>query len=230
MNKIHYIVTMAVLLVSTALFTSFVFVPTLNPYEVVNVEVSPTLEQDMPVEKDAVVEYIPTLADLWLMEEGQTKVMSASVLNRDLPSTWIEKKLFFKYTYIGEYNENTQAILNDLLLSEYKWQKQLDEAGNIVMGGIILAKDGTYQLHTHNTFTKGEKFFLLGDLLDRYNSSNELVGTQIKFGSATLEAIWAKDTRIFQDSTVPYADLVISTCLEINGDRRLISGWNIVRE
>ncbi len=227
MNKIHYIVTMAVLLVSTALFTSFVFVPTINPFQVVNVEVSPILEPDtdeIPVEK------LPTLDELWNMEKDQTKIMSSSILNREVPSKWIEKKIFFKYTYIGEYNEDTQKVLDELLLSEYKWQKQLDNDGNIIMGGIILSKDGTYQLHTHNTFTKGEKFFLLGDLLDRYNSNGNLVGTQIKYGPVILEAVWAKDTRISQDSTVPYADLIISTCLEIKGDRRLISGWNIVRE
>ena len=227
MNKIHYIVTMAVLLVSTALFTSFVFVPTINPFQVVNVEVSPILEPDtdeVPVEK------LPTLDELWNMEKDQTKIMSSTILNRELPSKWIEKKIFFKYTYIGEYNEDTQKVLDELLLSEYKWQKQLDDDGNIIMGGIILSKDGTYQLHTHNTFTKGEKFFLLGDLLDRYNSNGNLVGTQIKFGPITLESIWIKDTKISQDSTVSYADLIISTCLEINGDRRLISGWNIVRE
>ena len=38
MTKIYYIVTMTVLFVSTVLFTAFVFVPTVNPYEVVNVQ------------------------------------------------------------------------------------------------------------------------------------------------------------------------------------------------
>ena len=113
--------------------------------------------------------------------------------------------------------------------NEYKWQKQLDSNGNIVMGGIVLAKDGTYQLHTHNSFTKGNRYFLLGDILDRYHTESNLVGTQIQLGSFTIECIWEKDTKVIQDSTVPYADLVISTCLERYGDRRLVSGWNIVK-
>ena len=227
MNKIHYIVTMAVLLVSTALFTSFVFIPTIAPYEVVNVDISPITYDDIGEEY---VEDIPSLMDLWVMEEGMTKIMGVTVLNRQLPNNWLEKGLYFKYTYIGEYNEYTQEVLDDLLLDEYKWQKQLDENGNIIMGGIVLGKDGTYQLHTHNTFTKGDRFFLLGDLLDRYHSNGELVGTQIKFGDVILESIWERDMRILEGESVPYADLIISTCLERYGDRRLISGWNIVWE
>jgi hypothetical protein len=218
---------MAVLLVSTALFTSFVFVPTIAPYEIVNVEVSPIPEKEFVEEEP---EYVPTLEDLWVMEKDLPKIMEAEVINRDLPSNWSGRKIYFKYTYIGEYTESTQTVLDDLLLDEYKWQKQLDEEGNVVMGGIVLAKDGTFQLHTHNTFTKGERFFLLGDLLDRYHNNEELIGTKIRFGTVTLESIWERDTRILQDNLVPYADLVISTCLERYGDRRLISGWNMVSE
>lgn len=229
MNKIHYIVTMAVLLVSTALFTSFVFIPTVAPYEVVTVEVPVETEEEIEdVEQEEI--YIPTLLDLWAMEKDITKIMDAEILNRDVPSRWVGKKIYFKYTYIGQYDESTATVLDDLLLTEYKWQKQLDENGNIVMGGIILAKDGTYQLHTHNTFTKGERFFLLGDLLDRYHSNGELIGTKIKFGDVTLENIWEKDIRIRDGGSVPTANLVISTCLERYGDRRLVSGWNIVAE
>lgn len=226
MPKVYYIVAMAVLLVSTALFTSFVFIPTLNPYEVVNIEVPPTpIQQDLPEE-----EQLSTLEQIWEMEEGITKIMPTEILNREIPDKWIGKEIYFKYTYIGQYSEEAQKVLDDLLLSEYKWQKQLDEQGNVVMGGIILSKNDTLQLHTHNTFTKGERFFLLGDLLDRYHSNEELVGTQIKFGNVILENIWEEDMKILEGATVPYADLVISTCLEIHGDRRLISGWNIVRE
>lgn len=219
---------MAVLLVSTALFTSFVFIPTLNPYEIVNIEVSNTpVKNDIPLQEE---EQPPTLQQILQMEEGTTKIMKAEILNGELPDGWMGKEIYFKYTYIGQYSEETQKTLDNLLLDEYKWQKQLDEQGNIVMGGIILSKDDTLQLHTHNTFTKGERFFLLGDLLDRYHNNQLLVGTQIKLGDAILESIWEKDLKILQESTVPYADLVISTCLERNGDRRLISGWNIVRE
>ena len=221
---------MTVLFVSTVLFTTFVFIPTVNPYEVVSVEASPILETNETEEKIIEEEDIPTLLELWSMEENSTKIMSAEILNRELPSNWAQKETYFKYTYIGNYSQEAQTLLDDLLLDEYKWQKQLDEEGNVVMGGIVLAKDGTYQLHTHNTFTQGERFFLLGDLLDRYHSNEDLVGTQIRFGNVIMENVWERDIRILEGGTVPYADLIISTCLERYGDRRLISGWNIVRE
>jgi hypothetical protein len=224
MPKIYYIVTMAVLLVSTALFTSFVFIPTINPYEVVSVEAE--LIPEIVQEEE---EQLPTLFELLAMEENSTKIMKAEILNRQLPQNWSEKQTYFKYTYIGQYSPQAQELLDALLLDEYKWQKQLDEEGNVVMGGIILSKDGTYQLHTHNTFTKGERFFLLGDLLDRFHNE-ELKGTQIKLGNVILENIWERDIRIREGGMVPYADLIVSTCLERYGDRRLISGWNIVRE
>ncbi|MFA7628263.1 MAG: hypothetical protein WCY37_02530, partial [Candidatus Dojkabacteria bacterium] len=140
------------------------------------------------------------------------------------------KQIYFKYTYIGEYSPQAQELLDQLLLDEYKWQKQLDAEGNVVMGGIILSKDGTYQLHTHNTFTKAERFFLLGDLLDRYHTNGELQGTQVKFGNVLLENTWEKEIEVLEGGKVPYADLIISTCLERYGDRRLVSGWNIVQE
>lgn len=225
MSKKYYIVTMAVLLVSTALFTYFVFLPTIKPYEIVNTEVEHVLETE-----EGNVEKAPTLLELWSMEEGSTKMMNAEVLNRELPQNWSEKEIFFKYTYIGEYTPEIQKQLDNLLLDEYKWQKQLDEEGNVVMGGIVLFKDGTYQLHTHNTFTRGERFFLLGDILDRFFRNEELEGTRIKLGDVTLECVWEKDIRLLEGATVPYADLIISTCLERFGDRRLVSGWNIVRE
>ena len=226
MSKIYYIVTMTVLFVSTVLFTTFVFIPTINPYEVVSVEMS---TQEV-LGTDEILEDLPTLLELWSMEENTTKIMSAEILNRELPEAWSEKETYFKYTYIGEYSQEAQTLLDNLLVDEYRWQKQLDEEGNVVMGGIILAKDGTYQLHTHNTFTKAERFFLLGDLLDRYFNNEELQGTQIRFGNVIMENIWERDMRILEGSSVPYADLIISTCLERNGDRRLISGWNIVRD
>ncbi len=225
MTKVHYIITMAVLLVSTALFTSFVFIPTISPYEVVNVE---TIQENETSEENPEEEPLPTLLDLLSLEKDTTKVVQAEILNRDIPQNWEGKEIFFRYTYIGEYDQEAQSKLDDLLITEYRWQKQLDEKGNVVMGGIVLYKDGTYQLHTHNTFTKGNKYFLLGDLLDRYHSNGNLVDTEIQFGSVKLVCIWEKDTKIMVDNVVPYADLIISTCLERYGDRRLISGWNIV--
>lgn len=227
MSKIYYIVAMTVLFVSTVLFTAFVFVPTVQPYEVVSVETEIIPEQSEELIEE---EAPPTLLELWSMEQNTTKIMEAQILNRELPSNWSGKKIYFKYTYIGEYTSEAQTLLDQLLLDEYKWQKQLDVNGDVVMGGIILAKDGTYQLHTHNTFTKGERFFLLGDLLDRYHTNTELVGMQVRFGNVTLENVWEKEIEVLEDATVPYADLVMSTCLERYGDRRLVSGWNIVQE
>lgn len=223
MKKHIYLLIPATLLVATILFTIYVFIPAVKPYEVVNIQT----KQIQSTEE--IVEEIQTLDTLLGMQKDQITVLDALILNRELPSKWKEKKIFFKYTYIGEYDSNTSEKLDDLLHSEYKWQKQLDSNGNIVFGGIILAKDGTYQLHTHNSFTKGDRFFLLGDLLDRYHGEGNLVGTQIQLDGNILECIWEKDTKVIQDSTVQYADLIISTCLERYGDRRLVSGWNVVK-
>jgi hypothetical protein len=223
MKKYIYFAIPIILLTTTVIFTIFVFIPTIKPYEVVNIETKQIQNISDTEEKPQ------TLDTLLGLEKDQTKVLDAKFLNRELPKKWKEKKIFFKYTYIGDYDSNTQKKLDSLLHNEYKWQKQLDSNGNIVMGGIVLAKDGTYQLHTHNSFTKGNRYFLLGDILDRYHTEGNLVGTQIQLGSFTIECIWEKDTKVIQDSTVPYADLVISTCLERYGDRRLVSGWNIVK-
>ena len=223
MKKQIFLIIPLTFLLTTILFTIYVFIPTIKPYEVVNIEIQ---KEEKPVE----IKEEKTLEQLLSMKKDKPVVLEASVLNRDLPKKWIDKKIYFKYTYIGEYDDNTAKKLDSLLVGEYKWQKQLDSEGNVVMGGIILAKDGTYQLHTHNSFTKANRFFLLGDLLDRYHSENNLVGTQILVGDVTLEAVWERDTEVLKNSTVPYSDLVISTCLERYGDRRLVSGWNIVKE
>ncbi len=222
MKKQIFLIIPLTFLLTTILFTIYVFIPTIKPYEVVNIEIQ---QEEKPVE----VKEEKTLEQLLGMKKEKVVVLEASVLNRDLPKKWLDKKIYFKYTYIGEYDDNTAKKLDNLLVGEYKWQKQLDPEGNIVMGGIILAKDGTYQLHTHNSFTKANRFFLLGDLLDRYHSEDNLVGTQILVGDVTLEAVWERDTEVLKNSTVPYSDLVISTCLERYGDRRLVSGWDIVK-
>ena len=223
MKKQIFLIIPLTFLLTTILFTIYVFIPTIKPYEVVNIEIQ---QEEKPIE----IKEEKTLEQLLGMKEEKPVVLEASVLNRELPKKWADKKIYFKYTYIGEYDDNTAKKLDSLLVGEYKWQKQLDSEGNIVMGGIILAKDGTYQLHTHNSFTKANRFFLLGDLLDRYHSEDNLVGTQILVGDVTLEAVWERDTEVLKNSTVPYSDLVISTCLERYGDRRLVSGWNIVKE
>ena len=223
MKKQIFLIIPLTFLLTTILFTIYVFIPTIKPYEVVNIEIQ---QEEKPIE----IKEEKTLEQLLGMKEEKPVVLEASVLNRELPKKWADKKIYFKYTYIGEYDDNTAKKLDSLLVGEYKWQKQLDSEGNVVMGGIILAKDGTYQLHTHNSFTKANRFFLLGDLLDRYHSEDNLVGTQILVGDVTFEAVWERDTEVLKNSTVPYSDLVISTCLERYGDRRLVSGWNIVKE
>jgi hypothetical protein len=44
------------------------------------------------------------------------------------------------------------------------------------------------------------------------------------------EAVLIKDTHILDDNTTPAgADLIVSTCLERDGDRRLISGWKVTQ-
>ncbi|MHC1716828.1 MAG: hypothetical protein AB9915_03030 [Candidatus Dojkabacteria bacterium] len=222
MKKHIFLIIPTTLLIATIIFTIYVFIPTIKPYEVVNIDIPQQTEivKDTPEEK--------TLDQLLGMEKDKTDILDATILNRKLPPKWKDKKIYFKYTYIGQYDNKTAETLDNLLEGEYKWQKQLDANGNIVMGGIILGKDSTYQLHTHNSFTKANRFFLLGDLLDRYHSEKQLVGTQIQFGDVVLEAKWEKDTKVLQNSKVPYSDLIISTCLERYGDRRLVSGWDIV--
>lgn len=224
MSKKHYLVIMAVLLVSTALFTALVFIPNIKPYEVVAVEA---------VSDDAVQEEIPeeekiTIEDVLSLIEDGTQVMDIEFPNRDFPQKWEGKNVLFRYTYLGEYDEEVAEKLDEMLVDEYKWQRQFDREGNILLGGLIIKKDETYQLHTHNTFTKGEIFFLLGDLLDRFHSNNSLVGTRIDLNNQSLEAVWEEEIEVMKSSTVPYADLIISTCLERWGDRRLVSGWNLV--
>lgn len=216
----------------TALFTYLVFIPTVKPAEIVSVEeYAPPVEEEnetpetLPVEP---VEEVDVLFTKWSLEKDITSIVEAKILNRELPNNWKDRGIRFKYTYVGEYDNSTQQKVDNLLVTEYAWQKQLDVDGNVVMGGVLLKKDGTYQLHTHNTFTKAQWRYLLGDLLDRYYSNDELVGTQMKFGDVTLEAQWFRDIEIERDGTVPYADLIISTCLERFGDRRLVSGWDIV--
>jgi hypothetical protein len=53
---------------------------------------------------------------------------------------------------------------------------------------------------------------------------------QVKFGDVILQNSWEQEIEVLEGGIVPYADLIISTCLERYGDRRLVSGWNIVQE
>jgi len=229
MKKTKDLVIIGVLLVITALYTFFVFIPNINPDRVVdtsNIEVAQV--EEIPVE---VFEPVSFLKNSWSLEKDKTNFLQASILNRELPSSWEDREVFFKYTYLGEYDDEVQENLDEMMGSEYAWEKQLDSAGNILMGGPILKRDGIYQLHTHNAFTRGEEYFLLGELIARYSEQEELVGTEMMFGNVKLRALWEKDTRLLEDPHgLPGGEIVISTCLEIDGDRRLLSGWEVVEE
>lgn len=214
-------ILIAVLIICTAIYTFSVFLPNTKE-EVVNTEIYAVANTPVVQEE----KYINPLGNLLTFVDGNTSVISFKLLNRELPSRWKGKEIYLKYTYLGEYTENTVEELNTLLEGDYKWQRQLDENKNIVLGGPIFIKDDIYQLHTHNGLSLANKHYLFGDLLHLLFTKGELEGTQIQIGDVVLEAIWSKDTRILQDSsTPPDAQLVISTCLERNGDRRLISGW-----
>lgn len=214
-------ILIAVLIICTAIYTFSVFLPNTKE-EVVNTEIYAVANTPVVQEE----KYINPLGNLLTFVDGNTSVISFKLLNRELPSRWKGKEIYLKYTYLGEYTENTVEELNTLLEGDYKWQRQLDENKDIVLGGPIFIKDDIYQLHTHNGLSLANKHYLFGDLLHLLFTKGELEGTQIQIGDVVLEAIWSKDTRILQDSsTPPDAQLVISTCLERNGDRRLISGW-----
>ena len=227
MKKTKDLITIAILLVATALYTVFVFIPNINPDRVVDTSEVEVLE----IEKDFPVENIDILEKNWSLETEKTNLMTAEILNRELPSSWKDKKIFFKYTYLGEYDEQVQENLDEMMANEYAWEKQIDADGNVVMGGPVLKRDGIYQLHSHNAFTQADQYFLLGELTVRYSDLEELVGTEIVLGGVKLRAIWEKETKILEDDKgLPGANLIISTCLERNGDKRLLSGWEIVKE
>lgn len=164
------------------------------------------------------------------LELDKAKIVNFELLNRDFPVKWQNKTVRFKYTYIGEYSESTLSKLNQLLKGEYRWQNDLDDEGNILLNGPLLLKDGVYQLFPHNGLYLTTRYYLFGDLLDWLNHKGTLEGTEMKIGSITLRCTWVKDTQTLQDSSAPTADLIISTCLEREGDRRLLSGWEVVTQ
>ena len=217
-------ILIAVLVICTAIYTFFVFLPNTRE-DVVNTEIY-AISTTPPSEE----EQINPLGNRLTFVDGNTSLISFKLINRELPSKWKEKEIFLKYTYLGEYSENTVEELNNLLVEgDYKWQRQLDQNRNIVLGGPIFLKDNTYQLHIHNGLSLANKHYLFGDLLHLLYSKGELDGTQIQIGDTVLQAIWFKDVRVLEDSTTPaVADLIMSTCLERNGDRRLISGWIVI--
>ena len=226
MDRKKHLIIIGVLLFLNILYGVFFFLPSITPQKVDTSNVEKIVEVE-----DEVVEDIDVFEKNWQLELDGTKIMEVEILNRELPESWKNRDIFFKYTYIGEYDEQNQSVLDELLEGKYSWENQLDESGDIVLGGPLLQRDGIYQLHTHNAFTLANRYFLLGELTVRYSNLGELVGTEMMLGNTKLRAIWEKDMRILQDNTTPSgADFVISTCLEIQGDRRLVSGWVVVEE
>lgn len=219
-------ILIAVLFVGTAIYTIFVYLPSTKE-EVVNTQVYAVVQSTEVMAKERI--YTNPLDQMFGIPEGGTNIVSFELVNRDIPVHWRGKNISLKYTYLGKYSDTTLEQLNTLLSSDYKWQKQLDANKDIVLGGPIFLMDDVYQLHTHNGLSLTNKHYLFGDLLGLLYSQDNLSGTQIKLGEKTLEVIWIKDTRILEDNKTPGgADLIISTCLERNGDRRLIVGLKVV--
>ena len=221
--KSEYIIT-AVLLISTAIFTAFVYIPSSKVNTNIEVVIdTPKVQDEEVLEEDVIKEYLD-------LEKDKTSIYTFEILNRELPKNiWDSKKIYLKYTYLGEYDENTVDIVNDMLLDEYNWKNQLDKDGNVVFGGPLLYKDGTYQLYVHNTMYHAQKYYLLGDVLDMLWSNDDLIGTQIDISGLRLEAVWVEDVHVLEDSTLDNtADLIISTCLERNGDWRLVVGFDVI--
>jgi hypothetical protein len=46
-----------------------------------------------------------------------------------------------------------------------------------------------------------------------------------------MEAVWVEDIRVLKDASLENsADLIISTCLERNGDWRLVVGFDVMEK
>lgn len=226
MKKKVLVITMAVLLTSTAIFTVFVFFPSLIGINTVNTEDITVLNQQGGDETQN-----QNLEDGLNISSPYSGMVEFEISNRTLPEKWEEKKIYFRYTYLGEYSSETYDELNELLTTDYNWKNQLDEDGNILLGGPMIKVNGIYQLHVHNGLSKASKYFLFGDLLDYLNENDLLEGTKIKLGNVKLECEWVEKIHVEEENTVlGGVNLVISTCLERNGDYRLISGWKVVSE
>lgn len=223
--KIEYILT-AVLLVSTAIFTILFYIPETRVNKDIEVVVeTPAIQQvEAQESEDKLKEYLG-------LEDDKTSTFSFSILNRELPHIWDGKDMYLKYTYVGEYEEGTVDEINEMLDNEYDWRYQQDKEGNVVFNGPLLSKDDTYQLYVHNTLYHAQRYYLLGDVLDMLWDKDELVGTQIDISGLKMEAVWVEDIRVLKDASLENsADLIISTCLERNGDWRLVVGFDVMEK
>lgn len=224
MNKKVSIIIMAVLFTGTAIFTFTVFYPTLFDSLFVNT-------QDITVLQTNASEEIQSsdLGELLDLKVNTPTTVTFELSNRYLPSDWEKKDIYFKYTYLGEYSNSVYTKLNELLKTDYSWRKQLNKQGDIVLAGPMFLKDGIYQLHVHNGLSLAKKYYLFGELLDYLNNKDLLLGTVMKFGDVRLECTTVQEMEIEKGSNISgEMDLVISTCLERNGDLRLVSGWKVI--
>lgn len=225
MNKKILYAIVAVLIISTALFTIFAYVPEKR----INTNVEVLL--DTPIVEEIDEENIDIIEQHLSLEREKTSTYIFSFLNRELPRNWQERKLYLQYTFVGNYNENSIDRINELLQNEYSWRTQLDKNGDVVFNGPLLRKDGRYQLHVHNTLYRGTRNYLMGDILDWLWYNDNLIGTQIDISGLVLEAKWTEDIYVLEDNYIDNtADLIISTCLERDGQRRLVIGFDILTE
>jgi hypothetical protein len=224
--RFEYILV-AVLVSGTAIFTKYFYIPETRVNKDVEIILNtPSIEKVEAEEtsRDKIGRHLD-------LEKGKTSTYNFSILNRELPYIWEDKEMYLKYTYLGEYDEDTITVMNEMLDNEYDWRNQLDHEGNVVFNGPLLSRDNTYQLYVHNTLYHAQRYYLLGDVLDMLWDNNEIVGTQIDISGLKMEAMWSEDIRVLQDSNLKNsADLIISTCLERNGDWRLVVGFNFVEE
>lgn len=217
---------MAVLFVSTAIFTIFVFFPSFIGVNTVNTENITVLESS-----DTGGNKYKNIEEGLNISSPYSGIAEFELVNRTLPEKWKSKSIYLRYTYLGEYSEDTYEELNELLTTDYSWKNQLNEDSDILLGGPMILINGVYQLHVHNGLSLASKYFLFGDLLEYLEDKDILEGTRIKLGDVKLECIWVKKIHVEEENTVPGGvELVISTCLERNGDYRLISGWKVLSE
>lgn len=227
MNDIVLKVIVAVLLISTATLTILQTVEKKSVNSNIDIVLDVTSEKTEEIKKEE-TDYILSSLDL---EKDKASTFEFTFLNRELPKNWEGKKLYLTYTYLGEYDDGMEDNVNELLENEYNWKNQLDSNGDVLFNGPLLYKDNTYQLYVHNSLYLAKKYFLLGDVLHYLSNGKNLIGTQIDINGLVLEAVWDEELNVLENSNLKQsADLIMSTCLERHGDRRLVVGWNIVKE
>jgi hypothetical protein len=227
MNDIVLKVIVAVLLISTATLTVLQSVEKKSVNSNIDIVLDVASESTEEIKVEETDEILSSLG----LEKDKTSTFEFTFLNRELPENWDGKNLYLKYIFLGNYEKEMADVVNQLLENEYGWKNQLDSNGDVLFNGPLLYKDNTYQLYVHNSLYLAKKYFLLGDVLHYLSNSKNLIGTEIMINDLTLEAIWEEDINVLEKSNVKEdADLIMSTCLERHGDRRLVVGWNVVKD